>query len=86
MRTRVAINGFGRIGRAVLRAARERGADTGSSDMTAVTTQRTSVAWIALDSARRFGPLGRRRPGAGGHVVLRSRARGTADVGAAGGP
>jgi glyceraldehyde 3-phosphate dehydrogenase len=50
MRTRVAINGFGRIGRAVLRAAHERGADIDIVALNDVADAATLAHLLARDS------------------------------------
>src|SRR4051794_30803834 len=56
MPIRVAINGFGRIGRGFLRSARERGSDVEVVAINDVTDARTLAALLARDSI--YGPFG----------------------------
>jgi glyceraldehyde 3-phosphate dehydrogenase (phosphorylating) len=58
MSTRIAINGFGRIGRAVVRSAIERSADLDIVAVNDVTDAATLAQLLALDSVYgRFGPV-----------------------------
>ena len=59
MPTRVAINGFGRIGRAVLRSAVERGADLEIVAVNDITDPETMAQLLARDSVYgRFAETG----------------------------
>jgi glyceraldehyde 3-phosphate dehydrogenase len=71
MPVRVAINGFGRVGRAVLRSARERGADVEIVAVNDVADPETMVHLLARDSV--YGPF----PGGlrlnGGNLMIDSQ-------------